>query len=242
MPLGKRQRRVLLGAGIFLAGIFLLLISLPLWFPWVMRPVASKQGAHYQKYQRLGYGHFAVEGIGFTNDALRFRAQRVEGRVPTVWYSRILSHHPNQQDAFLAVNGWDLGLLPPTKTNQTSTSIYTNVQQIADALRTVEHWLPIASLSNGTIQIQSTVLKAPNLTLTHGRIEGRIEWPQKNQRATITGNLTNLPSWQAKIESDSLHLRTALDYTARTNAAILQSTWLWWSNQIEVLCRMAAFV
>src|SRR5690348_10158708 len=101
MPLGKRQRKVLLGLGFFLAGIFLLLVSLPLWFPWIMRPVASKNGARYAHYERVGYRHFAVEGTGFTNDALRFRAQRVEGLVPTLWSWRILAHNQKQQDAFL---------------------------------------------------------------------------------------------------------------------------------------------
>lgn len=239
MPLGKRQRRLLLGLGIFLAATLLLLLSLPLWFPWVIRPIASRNGAHYQKYERVGYQRFALEGIGFTNDALRFRAQRVEGLVPTVWYSRIISHHPNPRDAFLAVDEWELDLVPSKKTNNATTSIYTNVQQIADALRTVQHWLPVASLSNGTLRIQSTVLKVPNLSLAHGRIDGRLEWPEKSLAATVTGNLTNLPSWQASIESDSLHLQAALDFITRTNAAILQSTWTWWSNHIELKAQFA---
>lgn len=239
MPLGKRQRKVLLSLGIFLAAILLLLISLPLWFPWIIRPLASRQGARYARYERLGYGRFAVEGIDFTNDVLTFHAERVEGLVPTIWYSRILSHNPNQQNAFLAVNGWQLDLLPSTKTNKPSTSVYTNVQEVADALRAVEHWVPVANLSNGTLRIQSTVLKVPNLSLTRGRLDGRLEWPEKNQNATVSANLTNLPSGQAKIESDSLHLQAALDLSTRTNAAILQSTWQWWSNQIDLSAQFA---
>ncbi len=239
MPLGKRQRRLLLVLGIFLAAILLFLISLPLWLPWVIAPIASKKGAHYQKYERIGYQRFAVEGVGFTNDALRFRAQRVESLVPTLWYSRIISHHLNPREAFLAVDEWELDLLPSTKTNNVSTSVYTNVQQIADALRIVQHWLPVARLSNGTLRVQSTVLKAPKLNLAHGRVDGRLEWPEKSLAATVTGNLTNLPSWQASIESDSLHLQAALDFITRTNAAILQSTWTWWSNRIELRAQFA---
>lgn len=237
MPLGKRQRKVLLSLGFLLAGIFLLLVSLPLWFPWIMRPVASKQGASYTRYQRVGYRRFEVQGIGFTNEALRFRAQRVEGLVPTLWSWRILSHGEQQPDAFAQAEGWELELLPSAKTNEASTSTtstYTNVQQVAEALRAVEHWLPTARLSNGTLRIQSTVLKVRNLDWSYGNIQGEIEWPEKQQRAKVTGNLTNLPSWQAKVESDSLHFQAMLDFTVRTNEAILQSTWLWWSNQIEL--------
>jgi translocation and assembly module TamB len=98
----------------------------------------------------------------------------------------------------------------------------------------VQRWLPVATLSNGALRIQSTVLKVSNLDWSQGNIQGEIEWPEKQQTARVTANLTNLPSWQAKVDSDSLHLQAALDFTARTNEAILQSTWLWWSNQIEL--------
>src|SRR5215475_6585615 len=122
MPLGKRQRRVLLGLGIFLAGIVVLLIVLPLWFPWIMRPIASKQGAHFTRFERVGYRRFAVEGVGFTNDAIRFRAERLEGLVPSIWYWRIISSSA-KQNAFLRVSGWELDLLPSTKTNEAKVSV-----------------------------------------------------------------------------------------------------------------------
>jgi len=234
MPLGKRQRRVLLGLGIFLAGIVVLLVALPLWFPWIMRPIASKQGAHYARYERVGYRRFAVKGVGFTNDAIRFRAERLEGLVPSVWYWRIISSSPKQQEAFLRVSGWELELLPSTKTNEATGSVYTNVQDVAEVLKSVERWIPAATLSNGTLRIQPTMLKVSHLNWSQGKAQGQIEWPEKNQRATATLTLTNLPSWQAKIESETLHLRGALDFTARTNMAIVQSAWLWWSNPIEL--------
>jgi len=234
MPLGKRQRKVLLGLGFFLAAIFLLLVSLPVWLPWVARPIASKQGAHYSRYERLSYNRFAVEGVGFTNDAIQFRAKRVEGLTPSMWSWRIFSPGAKQQEAFLNVEHWELDLLPSTKTNKESTSVFTNIEDAAQALRAVERWLPAAMLSNGTVRIQSTVLHVQNLSLKHGELRGQIEWPEKKQSATVAANLTNLPSWQAKIESDSLHLQGTLDFSARTNVGILQSTWLWRSNQIDL--------
>jgi len=91
MPLGKRQRRVLLGLGIFLAAVAVLLVALPLWLPWLMRPIAARNGARYAHYERVGYRRFAVEGVVFTNDAIRFRAERLEGLVPSVRYRLILS-------------------------------------------------------------------------------------------------------------------------------------------------------
>jgi hypothetical protein len=234
MPLGKRQRKVLLGFGIFLGIIILLIVSLPLWFPWVARPVASKQGAHYSRYERLSYNRFAVEGVGFTNEGVQFRARRVEGLTPSIWSWRIISPSAKEQHPFLNIEGWELDLLPSAKTNQASTSVYTNIQQAAEALRTVERLIPAATLSNGTLRIQSTALNVRNLRFEHGELRGQVEWPEGKQSATVTANFTNLPSWQAQIQSDTLHLQGTVDFTARTNAGIVQSTWLWWSNQIEL--------
>jgi translocation and assembly module TamB len=242
MPLGKRQRRVLLGFGIFLVGIVVLLASLPLWFPWVMRPIASKQGARFARYERLGYRRFAVEGLGFTNDALTFRAQRVEGLVPSTWYWRIIAPNAKRQDAFLQVKEWELdispssktNLSPSRKTNQASVSVHTNVQDIAEILKEVKHWIPAATLSNGTLRIESTVLVVPNLKWSQGTTLGELEWPEKKQRATVTVNLTNLPSWDASIQSETLHLQGVVDFSAHPNMDVVQSTWLWWSNQVEL--------
>src|SRR5437899_177469 len=114
MPLGKRQRRILLGFAIFLAGVVFLLMALPIWFPWVMRPIAAKQGARFARYERVGYRRFAVEGVGFTNDAVTFRAQRLEGLVPSVWYWRLISASA-KRESFVRVEGWELDLLPSTK-------------------------------------------------------------------------------------------------------------------------------
>jgi translocation and assembly module TamB len=239
MPLGKRQRKVLLGIGIFLAVIILLIVSLPLWFPWVARPIASKQGAHYSHYERLGYNRFAVEGAGFTNEDIHFRAKRVEGLTPSIWSWRIISPSAKQAAPFLNVEGWELELLPSTKTNKAGYSIYTNIQEVAAALRSVERLIPAATLSNGTIRIQSTVLTVRDVRFNHGELRGQVEWPEKKQSVTVTANLTNLPSWKARLESDTLHLQGAIDFTTRTNTGILQSTWLWWSNQIDLGAQFA---
>jgi translocation and assembly module TamB len=242
MPLGKRQRRVLLSLGIFLAVIVVLLLALPVWFPWILRSIAAKNGAHYARFERIGYRRFAVEGVGFTNDTLTFRAQRMEGLVPSVWYWRIISPGVEQQDAFLRVSGWELHILPSaktnslpsTQTNQASVSVYTNVQDVAAVLKGVKHWIPAATLSNGTLRIESTLLNVPKLDWSQGKAQGQLEWPERKQPAIVTATLTNLPSWQARIESDSLHLEGTLDFTMGTNMAIAQSTWLWWSNRIEL--------
>ena len=93
------------------------------------------------------------------------------------------------------VEGWELDLLPSVKTNKASTSVYTNIQQAAEALRMVERLIPVVTLSNGTIRIQAIVLNVRNLRFDHGELRGQVEWPEGKQSATVIANFTNLLSW-----------------------------------------------
>src|SRR5438067_8448522 len=85
---GKRQRKLISGAGIALAAAIVLWFSLPLWFPWVLPLVARKQGVQYRHYERLGYRSFALHGVTFTNRTVTIRAERLEGLVPSIWLWR----------------------------------------------------------------------------------------------------------------------------------------------------------
>src|SRR5262245_13474843 len=108
MPLGKRQRKFLLGLCIGLAGILLLWLSLPLWFPWILRPAATRFGANYVRYHREGYGRVVLDEVTFTNSDIKIRADRIESVVPTVWLWR--SAFGNVKQTFVSIKGWQLEL------------------------------------------------------------------------------------------------------------------------------------
>src|SRR5437660_368174 len=95
MRLGKRQRKLLRGLAVMLAALLALWGAMPLWLPWVLGPVAKIWGARYSSYEREGYRRFAVEQVTFTNRSGRFRAERIEALVPSVWLWRLLERgHP----------------------------------------------------------------------------------------------------------------------------------------------------
>src|SRR5215471_10831008 len=86
MRLGKKRiRRILLVLGFCLAGVLGLWVLLPLWLPWLLRPIAHRVGVHYKSYTREGYRSFLIRGVDMTNGNIRVRADRVEVCVPTVW-------------------------------------------------------------------------------------------------------------------------------------------------------------
>src|SRR5215469_9871535 len=89
MPLGKRSRRILKVLGWSVAGLLGLVLSLPIWFPWVLRPIARGQHISYARYERIGYSHFVVSDVVLSNRTLRIRAERLEGLVPGAWFWRM---------------------------------------------------------------------------------------------------------------------------------------------------------
>src|SRR5206468_3519287 len=97
MRLGKRKRRIWLACCWTLAGLVLLVLALPLWLPWCLRPIARKSGATFSDYQREGYGHWALNNVTYSNRLVVFRAQRIQGLVPTVWLERLAVERNDKQ-------------------------------------------------------------------------------------------------------------------------------------------------
>src|SRR5256885_9884428 len=159
MPRGKRQRKFVRGVGIALAVIVVVWFSLPLWFPWVCARLAAKYGVHYARYERVGYQSFALREVTFTNRTSLFRAERVEALVPNVWLWRCFAPKTSQPQPFIRVDGWQFESVRRSKTGPAST--YTNFQKTAAVGRTLQRWLPAATLSNGTLRVPKEVVHLP---------------------------------------------------------------------------------
>src|SRR6266487_3476296 len=101
MALGKRQRKILKGLGLGLAGLLAAWALLPVWFPWVLRPFAQGQGIRYVRYERQGYRRFALRGITFTNQDVTVRAEGVEAWTPGVWLWHYVTGLGNERQQFV---------------------------------------------------------------------------------------------------------------------------------------------
>ena len=60
---GRRKRRALKVALGLATTLFLVLVSLPVWFPWLLAPVLNFYGLSYERYQRTGYTQFELHTI-----------------------------------------------------------------------------------------------------------------------------------------------------------------------------------
>src|SRR3982750_5062820 len=97
MAKGKRRRKVLLVLGITTLSIIMLLLAMPLWFPYLLTPVLSKVGGNYKEYRRAGYSQFVLSAVNLTNGGVRFSAERLEAKAPTAWAWNVFVNQGNSR-------------------------------------------------------------------------------------------------------------------------------------------------
>src|SRR5215831_541877 len=149
MPLGRRQRKLLLISILGLGGLILLLLSLPLWFPWVLRPIAGRFGASFERYERNSYSRFTLYQLSFTNRTVRLRVRRVDLLIPTAWFGRLA--FGEVESPFLQAMDWQLQTIPGVSRSDRPTSVFRSVQDVQNALHRLRKWLPRSTLSKGQV-------------------------------------------------------------------------------------------
>ena len=239
MPLSKRQRRILAGLGLSLAGLLALWGSLPLWCPWVLAPLAQKQGIHYARYERAGYRRFVLHGIAFTNQTVSLHADRMEAWVPSVWLWRCAVGSSNASQPFLRVSGWRLEFATNGPSGDRD-SIYTDAREIGAAVETLHKWLPTAVLSNGTLRAENLILDLPDATWSGGNIRAKVALPRQSQQLNLSAKFPERlpggegegkhqgPGCEIQVQSESLHLQTTIQLSTDASGLKLQSTSSWW--------------
>ena len=68
-----------------IVSLLVLVLSMPLWFPWLLRPLGRRAGLHYQTYMREGYSRFNLGSVSYTNAHVHLTAWRIRLFVPSTW-------------------------------------------------------------------------------------------------------------------------------------------------------------
>src|SRR4051794_26437460 len=240
MALGKRQRKLLVVLSVLLVGALVLGLSLPLWLPWALGPVARRLGAQYGDYHREGYGRFLLSRVGYTNNSVRFSARTVEALTPTAWLSRLGTGPSKSEGRFVSVSDWRLEVnsstnfastnAPGIRSSNTTGSVYATVQEVLAEVHALRRWIPEAVLSNGVVQVGEILIEIPAMTWSSGKVWGEERIPKINQEASVRADLGGLPPYHVEIWSDSLHLRSAIAVSTNSTGLDVRGTNWWWDN------------
>src|SRR5256885_2239026 len=86
----SKTRKLVVGGGFVAALLTVVLATLPIWFPWVLRPLLKTHGVRFEAYQAIGYAKFALLGVYGEYEDTRIESARLEAPLPARW---IWSHY-----------------------------------------------------------------------------------------------------------------------------------------------------
>jgi translocation and assembly module TamB len=188
----KKRRWLRVLFGLVVAGL-LLLALLPVWFPWVLAPVAGWFGLGFAEYDRQGWTRFTLIEVRGDWNGTELEAQRVESVLPTTWLWQRWTSATND---FPLVSVTDVQLrigVPTTNLASSRTkspgSTGGTLDHIVRIARTLQEWLPRAELTNLTVQIESNLVSVPQAHWQAGRLQATMRIPQTRGEMEFAAHL-----------------------------------------------------
>jgi len=153
----RKTRKIIFWIGGAILLLVVVLAAIPLWFPWVLKPLAKKQNLQYARYIREGYSRFRLESVVFNDYGVRVTAGQARFFTPPIW-----AWHHLRSDRLLtyaAANDWTLEVVPSTNTaGGGPISTERIAKQVGKILVGLDRWFPGVAATNGSIRIENRVL------------------------------------------------------------------------------------
>lgn len=180
----------------FLALVILLLLTvaaLPLWIPLVVKPLLDRQGVEYDRYERIGYGRFALRDVEYETEGLRVQADRVEGFGPTAWVWH--RWRGNRDLEYAEVEDWRVEILdvedePEPDESDEGASVHDVFARIEEQLPRIIAWAPKARLGAGEVIWRDRVVEVRSATWNEGIIAAEVFDRPLQQVVHVEGDLS----------------------------------------------------
>ena len=162
VPRRRRGKRFLIGA----LGVLLLLVLIyPLWFPWVLKPLAAGFGVRFLDYQRHGYARIELLNVTWADASVSVSADQLHLQLPHHWL-RTRWTGVVGAEAQVVVDGWRVETAPvgsPADGGMESLAeLLDGIQTVAP---TVSPWLRSLALTRGEVQLAGSRYAIPVATL-----------------------------------------------------------------------------
>ena len=229
VKLRKYARKAFRISGAIILLLLVVLVALPLWFPWVLQSAAKRFGANYLQYRHEGYGHFQLNHFSFTNDAVRFEAERVKAFVPTAWVWR--RFFGPKSEPFLEVGSWRYTSLEGK--SEQSSSPYTDFKNVKALGATLRNWLPRADFTNGIIRVQDWVVEIPQARWVEGKLSTQAIFPKSKNTWALLAD-TESEVLKLNLDSAALDLRSTVSIADTNGKLNVEGTTWWLTNRIEM--------
>ncbi|HVV73840.1 MAG TPA: hypothetical protein VHI52_20420, partial [Verrucomicrobiae bacterium] len=234
--LGRRLRKILKAVGYLFAAALVLVLSLPLWFPWVLRPIAALGGVRYSQYQRQGYSRFQLTQVRVSTAGTQATAKTFAAPVPTAWLWRLATETASPSDPYVQVADWELQSRPSTRTKKSTDA---QIRLLERKIAGLTRWLPSATLSNGVVRAQGFTCPVPLLAWTGSRLRAEIQLPAPSGPVSATADFTAQSTFYVHLVAQDLHLESRATVASTFSGTDVQAQSSWWSNRVDFSARFA---
>jgi translocation and assembly module TamB len=235
----SRRRRFLVLIGILTIPLGLLLLCLPLWFPWLAQPAARSFGFEFESYRRLGLTRFELTGVTGRIQNVHITVGRLESFLPHrwLWERWNLSSRTN---LYASATDWSVQIHPRAETEparpgaQSTLQLLDQLDQLAQTLRS---WMPAAQLRRGKIHFLDRTAALPEVDWSVGRLTARLEAPELTETVSVRLEATRPGRWRTEIEGAAPGLNVLAELLRHPNAWSLKGALNWHSNRVAVTAR-----
>ena len=182
---GLKQRKILRLLLWPLAILVIAVVLMPVWFPWVLKPVLQRYGLRFRQYERAGYTRFVVNDLIGEWKNTRLEANRVECVLPTEWVWQTWIAPTNDNPA-IVMEGGKLIITQTGEKRQGSTDKILN--RTVHITQTLESVLPSAVLTNCAVLVDTYNVSIQQATWRTGQLHALLNFPELNGEIEITGH------------------------------------------------------
>ena len=152
-------------------GVLLLLALIyPLWFPWVLKPVAAGFGVEFEDSRRHGYTGIELRDVSMQEGPVFVRAERIDLQLPHrwLWARQAGAVKPDPQ---VIVRNWRVEIVP---SEQTSRGGIGSAAELLDELQRVvpplSRWVRSILLTDGEVDLAEGRYAVPLATVRGGGV------------------------------------------------------------------------
>ncbi|MBM3880049.1 MAG: hypothetical protein FJ387_10075 [Verrucomicrobia bacterium] len=222
-----------------LLGVGVIVAALPLWFPWLARPLARQAGVTWDTYSRLGYTRGGLRGLRAQFGTVSLEATEAQLCLPPRWLIGVLGGG-TPPDPFVEVTGWRLAVasepLEPSQPSSTNSTAAT-LELVDGLLPAVRRWLPHARLTGGLAVVGDEELAVPQVTWRSGRLTGVVQSTRYGQDLSLSGNFVSNGAYRVTARVDPLDVELDLGLARPSQVWELAGALSWRSNQAQLSAR-----
>lgn len=235
----NRKRRRTLGLTAFSA-VLVLAAAMPLWWPWLLRPLLASQGIRFGSYERAGYSRTILHAVHWERLGLNVTAESLEAALPGTWLWQKWSG-PASAGSLVSVRAWRLELTRDLESESSESSLHAVLGDVDAALLTVRRWLPSASATNGVIQTGTNEFHIHAATWQQGHLTVAASAPPHLPETQV--GVTFRPSSPKHtlatitVQAPALKLECGSHLSRTSEELVVEGFILWQSNRAELTAR-----